>query len=76
MKRGARLDEIRHRRFVRVADVRRELCCSKRHVFGLLRRGALTARKLDGLLLVDAASLDRYIASAKPWHPGGPPRAA
>ena len=53
-------------RFLRFADAQRELGCSKNHLRNLIRRGVLTAVKLDGLLLLQhesyAAYLDRAVA--------------
>lgn len=63
--------ENRPRRFLRVRDCMADLACSKGHVMGLIRNGRIEAAKLDGLLLVDAASWETYLDAAEPCHSDG-----
>ena len=58
-------------RFLRVDTARRELDCSKPHIFKLLGLGRFKATKLDGLTLIDRASFEDYCASGTPWEPRG-----
>ena len=73
MKKCDRLMEIpieivgtRQRRFLRLKDVQAELGCSKGHAANLIRRGRIECYRLDGLLLIDAASFDAYLDGAVP----------
>lgn len=51
----------------------RELCdltgLSKSKVFQLLRAGKLEGVKIDGTLLITAASIERFLESAVRWKP-------
>ena len=61
-----RREKVERRRFLRVRDVRDELQCSKGFVFSLIKRGRIRASKLDGLLLIEGASFEEYLADRQP----------
>ena len=57
------------RRFLRVRDVTIETGASKSKVFLLIKQKKFVAYKLDGLLLIDRQSYERWLTSARPWEP-------
>ena len=63
------------RRFLRVKDITQQTGLSKSKVFDAIRRGALRARKLEGVVLIDVADFEAWIGTAEPYneappHPG------
>ena len=54
--------------YFRVREVCEMTGLSKSKVHQALKLGKLDGKKLDGCLLIPAASLDRYLASAIPWQ--------
>ena len=56
-------------RFMRIRDGQHELQCSKAFCFKLLKAGRLVAKRLDGLVLVERESFERYIDQATPYRP-------
>lgn len=57
------------RRFLRVRDVLGLVPVSRATVYRAIHEGKLRARRLEGALLIEAASVDEWLASAEPVEP-------
>ena len=59
------------KQFYRVREICELTGLSKSKVFQALREGKLEGRKLEGVLLIKAESVERYLRSAIPWKSAG-----
>ena len=57
------------KRYYRVRDVMKLIGLSKPKVFQALKAGKLDGLKLDGVLLINVASVERYLRTATQWKP-------
>ena len=61
--------DLDSRRWGRVREVREQFGFSKPWVFARLKSGAIRAKRIDGVLLVDLDSVRKLIESSPDWTP-------
>ncbi len=61
---------VQEPRYLRVRDIVEARRVSKPKVFQLLREGRIEGIKVDGILFIDADSVERWFRSGRPWEPG------